>query len=130
MSSLVTAEAVLHCEQLRRNAMLVGDSAALQALLSPDIVYVHSTGARDTRDSYLGKIRDGAMRYLHLEWSGLQAQVLPGGMALVTGRMDASVLKDGQEKQVRSLFLTVWVAEPGGESSPWRLRAHQGTPLV
>lgn len=120
---------MLHCEQQRRNAMLAGDSAALQALLSPDIVYVHSTGVRDTLDSYLGKIRDGAMRYLELEWSRLQVQLLPGGTALVTGRMDATVLKDGQQKQVSSAFLTVWVAEPGGQGSPWRLRAHQGTPL-
>ncbi len=128
MSSLITAEDALHWEQLRRAAMLAGDSAALEALLSGDIVYVHSTGARDNRGSYLRKIREGAMRYLCLEWSDQQAQVLPGA-ALVTGHMHATVLKDGQEKQVRSQFLAVWAPEPSHEGSAWRLRAHQGTPL-
>ena len=128
MSPPITLEAVLHWEQRRSDAMLAGDSVALEALLSDAIVYVHSTGARDTRDSYLRKIRDGALRYLRLELSDLQAQVLPGA-ALVTGRMQATVLKDGQEKQVRSVFLTVWVPEPFDAGSAWRLRAHQGTPL-
>ncbi|CAM3665584.1 nuclear transport factor 2 family protein [Polaromonas hydrogenivorans] len=128
MSPLITLEAVLHWEQRRRDAMLAGDSVALEALLSDAIVYVHSTGARDTRDSYLRKICDGALRYLRLEWSDLQVQVLPSA-ALVTGRMQATVLKDGQEKHVSSVFLTVWVPEPFDAGSAWRLRAHQGTPL-
>ena len=124
----ITVDTVLHWEQLRRAAMLAGDSAALEALLSPDIVYVHSTGTRDTRGSYLHKIREGAMRYLLLDWSDLQVQLLPE-VALVNGRMDATVLRDGQEKQVRSIFLTVWTAQPSDGGSAWRLCAHQGTPL-
>jgi ketosteroid isomerase-like protein len=128
MGPLITTEAVLHWEQLRRDAMLAGDSAALEALLSDAVVYVHSTGSRDTRASYLRKIRDGALRYLRLELSDLQAQVTPGA-ALVTGTMRATVRKDGQDKQVSSVFLTVWVPEPSDAGSAWRLRAHQGTPL-
>lgn len=128
MRALITPQAVLQLEQRRREALLAGDGAALEALLSPDIVYMHSTGTRDTRTSYLHKIREGALRYLRLEWSNLQVQVLPAA-ALVTGRMDATVRKDGQDKPVRSAFLTVWVAEPGTVGSAWRLRAHQGTPL-
>lgn len=124
----ITVDTVLHWEQLRRAAMLAGDSAALEALLSPDIVYVHSTGTRDTRGSYLHKIREGAMRYLLLDWSDLQVQLLPE-VALVNGRMDATVLRDGQEKQVRSIFLTVWTARSTDRASAWRLCAHQGTPL-
>ena len=129
MRDLITHEAVLDLEHRRCEAMLAGDSVALEALQSEALVYVHSTGTRDTRSSYLRKIRGGAMRYLRLQWTELQVQVLPGA-ALVTGRMDATVLKDWQEKPVRSAFLTVWVAEPtpaGGIA--WRLRAHQGTPL-
>ena len=48
MSPPITIDTVLHWEQLRRAAMLAGDSATLETLLSPDIVYVHSTGTRDT----------------------------------------------------------------------------------
>jgi len=123
-----TNQMILEWEQCRREALLAGDSAALEGLLSDALVYVHSTGARDTRDSYLRKISDGALRYLHLEFSHLQAQVTAGA-ALVTGRMSATVLKEGQEKQVSSVFLTVWLPEPSDAGSAWRLRAHQGTSL-
>ena len=128
MGLSMTSDAVLQREQLRRDAMLAGDSAALDALLSDALVYVHSTGVHDTRDSYLRKIRDGAMRYLRLELCDLQAQVLPG-VALVTGTMQAMVLKGGQEKHVSSVFLSVWVPDPSDTCGAWRLRAHQGTPL-
>lgn len=127
MGQLNTSAAVLHWEQLRCEAMLAGDSVALEALLSDAIMYVHSTGARDTRDSYLRKIREGALRYLRLEFSDLQAQVLPSA-ALVTGRMSATVLKEGQERSVSSVFLTVWAPELSDAGSVWRLCAHQGTP--
>lgn len=123
-----TDRAILEWEQRRREALLAGDTTALEGLLSDALVYVHSTAVRDTKDSYLRKIRDGVLRYLSLEFSELQAQGSEG-VALVTGRMRATVLKDGREKQVASVFLTVWVPEPYGVGSTWRLRAHQGTPL-
>lgn len=129
MAPIIVTDAVLDWEQLRCDAMIAGDTAALEALLSEDIMYVHSTGARDTRDSYLQKIRDGVLRYKSLELSDLQAQVLPGA-AMVTGRMRATVCMGGQDKQVSSVFLTVWVLESSDSGNAWRLRAHQGTPTA
>ena len=116
---------VLALEERRRQALLAGDLPALQGLLSPDLVYVHSTGACDRRDSYLAKLASGSLRYLSLNFSDLQVQVLQQA-AVVTGRMAAQVSKDGQPKNVASLFMTVWAC---GADGAWRLCAHQGTPL-
>lgn len=124
MPASLTPQAVLQLEQRRRDAMLAGDAAALTGLISAQVIYVHSTGARDTRESYLRKIGAGTLRYLQLDFSELQAEVTPGA-ALVTGRMQAVVLREERQIPVRSAFLTVWVPEDGS----WRLRAHQGTPL-
>lgn len=128
MHSSLTADTVLQWEAARRAALLAGDAEALALLLSGQLVYVHSTAVRDTRASYLAKLSGGVLRYLRLDFTELVVQ-LHAGAALVTGRMSATVLKDGQEKQVSSLFLTVWCPEPGpaGEEV-WRLCAHQGTP--
>lgn len=129
MRQSVTPEMALLWEQRRRDALLAGDAGALEALLSDALVYVHSTAARDSKASYLRKLHDQVLRYLRLDFRDLQAQVTDGA-ALVTGRMSATVLKDGQEKQVSSVFLTVWLPEAGPSGEPvWRLRAHQGTPL-
>ena len=120
--------AVLAAEEWRRQALLSADLEALQVLLADALVYVHSTGASDSKDSYLAKLRSGSLRYQALQFEDLQARGVgqAGDAVVVTGRMVAEVLKDGQPRAVRSLFMTVWARAPG--AAPWRLCAHQGTP--
>lgn len=114
-------------EQARRAALLAGDGDALASLLSPELVYVHSTGARDRRDSYVEKIRSGALRYLNLDFEDLQAVSAGEGVVVLTGRMQATVRRDGQDRAVRSLYLAVWVRRD--DANGWWMVAHQGTPL-
>lgn len=115
---------VLALEERRRQALLAGDLSALQGLLADELVYVHSTGACDRKDSYLAKLSGGSLKYLELNFSELQVQLLQ--TAVVSGRMAAVVSKDGQHKNVASLFMTVWGC---GADGAWRLYAHQGTPV-
>jgi uncharacterized protein (TIGR02246 family) len=123
--------AVLRLEDQRRAALVAGDADALHALLAPTLVYVHSTGGRDSRDSYLAKLNGGALRYLEVDFSELRVQPLatlaPAQAAVVTGRMAATITKDGERKAVRSFFMTVWAADAQGR---WQLQAHQGTPAA
>ena len=119
-----TSKLVLALEERRRQALLAGDLDALQGLLADELVYVHSTGACDRKDSYLAKLSGGSLKYLALSFSELQVQLLPQA-AVVSGRMAAVVSKDGQPKNVASLFMTVWAC---GSDGVWRLHAHQGTP--
>ena len=122
--------AVLAAEEWRRQALLSADLEALQVLLADALVYVHSTGASDSKDSYLAKLRSGSLRYQALQFEDLQARGVgqAGDAVVVTGRMVAEVLKDGQPRAVRSLFMTVWTRAPGTAPVPWQLCAHQGTP--
>jgi len=119
------ANLVLELEELRRQTLLADDLSALQGLLADDLVYVHSTGACDRKDSYLAKLSSGSLRYLELNFSELHVQVLQQS-AVVSGRMAAVIMKDGQRKNVASLFMTVWGC---GADGAWRLHAHQGTTL-
>jgi len=112
-------------EERRRQALLAGDMPALQGLLANELVYVHSTGVCDRKDTYLAKLSGGSLQYLELNFHDLQVQLLLQA-AVVSGRMAAVVSKDGQQKKVASLFMTVWVC---GADGTWRLHAHQGTPL-
>lgn len=122
-------QAVLRAEEQRRQALLEGDCVALQSLLADDLVYVHSTAASDTKNSYMAKLQSGSLKYLSLQFDDLQVR-LAGDCAVVTGRMSAEVSKDGQARQVRSLFMTVWCADgEGSASAQWTLQAHQGTPI-
>ena len=122
---MVSVPMVLALEERRRQALLAGDLPALQGLLAEELVYVHSTGACDRQASYLAKLSGGSLKYLALDFHDLQVQLLQQA-AVVSGRMAARVSKDGQPKDVASLFMTVWGCGPDGV---WRLHAHQGTPV-
>ena len=118
----------LIAEEQRRQAMLGGDIAALEALLSEGLVYVHSTGGRDTKTTYLDKLASGNLKYLSLSFEDLQVHGA-GPVHVVTGRMSAEVSIGGQSKAVRSLFLTVWMPEPGADGQQvMRMLAYQGAP--
>lgn len=122
---MVCASLVLVLEERRRQALLAGDLPALQGLLADDLIYVHSSGACDRKDSYLAKLSGGSLKYLELDFGGLQVHLLQQA-AVVNGRMAAVISKDGQRKKVASLFMTVWGC---GADGAWRLHAHQGTPV-
>jgi hypothetical protein len=55
-------------EEARRQAMLGADTRALAAMCAETLVYVHSSGVIDSRESYLQKLDGGALRYETLEF--------------------------------------------------------------
>lgn len=112
----------------RAAALLAGDRARLQALLSPGLVYVHSSGLRDNRASLLARLASGQLRYQDLSLDDLQCQAHESTL-IVTGRMRAGVLKAGQALRVDSLFMTVWWTSPHAPAAAsWQLVAHHGLP--
>jgi ketosteroid isomerase-like protein len=124
----MTNMSALMAEEQRRQAMLGGDIAALEALLSDGLVYVHSTGGRDTKTTYLNKLASGSLKYLSLSFEDLQVHGA-GPVQVVTGRMSAEVSIQGQSKAIRSVFLTVWMPEPGADGQQGlRMLAYQGAP--
>jgi ketosteroid isomerase-like protein len=115
--------AVLACEEARRLAMLAGDADSLVSLFSDELQYVHSSGATDTKASLLGKLRSGQLRYLRLEFHELDARE-QAGIATVSGRMSATVLRDGLKREVASRFVTAWQRTRAG----WQMCSYVGTP--
>ena len=121
--------AALLAEEQRRQALQTGDWQALDALLSEQLVYVHSTAASDTKKSLMAKLEGGELQYVEISFADLKGQAA-GDCVVITGRLSAEVSKQGQSKQVRSLFMTVWTLNDGVSGlHQWQLIAHQGTPL-
>ncbi|WP_421955148.1 nuclear transport factor 2 family protein [Polaromonas sp.] len=118
-------QGLLAAEEARRQAMLANDTAKLDALLSDGLVYVHSSGGKDSKQSYLQKISTGVLLYESLEFITPVARVI--GMAgLVTAGMRATVSgSNSQRRNIASTYLAVW--EHG--ASGWVLQLVQATPL-
>lgn len=117
--------AVLALEERRCAAMLAGDLGTLQTLLAPDLLYTHSTGVRDTRDSLLAKLAGGHIAYRQLAFTQRAVQCTEDAAA-IAGEMHAEVLRDGLPRHVAASYLAVWLRRAGA----WQLAAFQGTGLA
>ena len=117
-------QAVLDAEDRRYRAMVDGDLDALEALLAPGASYAHSSGARDTKEEYLGKLRSRYYVYRRAEHPVERVEVA-GDAAIVIGRMTSDVEVDGVAKHIDNLALAVWTRADG----TWRLLAYAPTRL-
>jgi Domain of unknown function (DUF4440) len=111
-------------EEARRLAMLGSDSSKLNDLFGEQLVYTHSTGGVDSKQSYLEKLSSGALRYDSMEFIRPQFRVI-GSVGLVSASMQASVVRGDVRREVSNSYLAVWEHTASG----WQLQVLHGTPL-
>jgi ketosteroid isomerase-like protein len=116
--------AVLAAEDRRYAAMVDADLAVLDALCADELSYAHSSGARDTKEEYLEKVRSGYYVYRRIDHPVERATVV-GDTAIVVGRMTADLDVDGAPRTIDNLALAVWTRAAG----PWQLLAYAPTSL-
>lgn len=119
------SDRVLDAEKQRCAAMLGNDVAALDALLDPDLVFAHATGAIDDKSAYVAKMAAGKIEYLGIYWPEAKVTPLGGQHALLIGRMATHVRVDGMEKHLDNRVTTVWA----NNGASWRLLSFQSTPI-
>jgi ketosteroid isomerase-like protein len=123
----LTNEIHTQIEQLeaqRRKAMVERDVEALEALLSDELIYVHSNAEAEGKPQYLERIKNRVYNYVDVAQPEMTVRLV-GGVALVTGHTVLKVLlPDGSPKTVDGSTVTVW-SNSGGA---WRLEYYQGTP--
>ena len=112
-------------EDRRYRAMREGDVAALDALCSSRLLYTHSRGERDDKQSYLDKVRSGIFVYHEIAHPADRI-LITDGAALVTGRMTARVSVAGEMRHIDNSYLAVWIKEAGA----WKFVAYQPTPIL
>ncbi|MEO8203885.1 MAG: nuclear transport factor 2 family protein [Betaproteobacteria bacterium] len=116
---------ILALEARRYAAMIALDEAELGRLFGDDLIYVHSSGAVDTKASYIHALRTGKFRYTKCERFEEKVR-LYGDTALVTGRAVFEALTEGAPKTLRLRYLNVWAKGAEG----WRLVGWQSCPLL
>jgi hypothetical protein len=124
MSAPEDVRAVLAAEDRRYRAMLDADLATLDEVSADELSYAHSSGARDTKGEYLGKVRSRYYVYRQIDHPVERVEVV-GDTAIVVGRMTADLDVDGVPKTIDNLALAVWTRASGA----WRLLAYAPTSL-
>jgi hypothetical protein len=115
---------VLAAEDRRYEALLGPDLPTLEKLFHDLLSYAHSSGVRDTKAEYLGKIESGYYDYARIDHPVERVDVV-GDTVVVVGGMTADLTVQGAPKTLDVLALAVWTRDTG----EWQLLAYASTPL-
>ena len=119
--------AVLAAERAWSTGIATNDFALLDKALADDLTYTHSSGASDTKASYLSKLRAGTMRYFEATYDGeVRVQLLGRDTALTFGRINVVTLgANNTQSKATLVFLHAFVKRGGR----WQLVAHQSAKM-
>jgi ketosteroid isomerase-like protein len=115
---------IIDLDRQRMDAMARKDVATLNALLSDDLIYCHSSARLDTKQSLIGAMESGATVYNAVEPSDVKAQDL-GSAVVLTGIARIRVTSGGKPNAFGVRFTDVY-ANKGGK---WQMVTWQSTRL-
>lgn len=115
---------IIELDKKRMTAMGQKDVAALNELLSDDLVYTHSSARQDTKQSLLGAMESGKTVYTAVVPSEVKAQDC-GDAVVLTGVARISVVSGGKPNSFGVRFTDVY-ANKGGR---WQMVTWQSTRL-
>ena len=116
-------EQVESLEDERIAALCSQDAETLERLLSDSMVYVHSTGLVDTKETFLGHVRNGPIQYRSFDRRDVVAYAATDTTVIFRGEAAVKVEFDGNPLDLDFRYLAVWVEYPDG----WRFEAWQST---
>ena len=105
-------------------AVKAKDFAKLEAMLTPDLIYAHSTGIIDDKTQYISKMKTGKQNYAGIEHKSTAVR-LHGNSAIAHSkvRMHGTNAQGPFDDQL--MMMHVWI-KSGGK---WLLAGHQTTRL-
>lgn len=111
-------------ERAWAKAVVARDEPALNRLYGDRLIYVHSSGVRESKSDFIGKLKSGVTRYDVLEHEKIE--VIPyRDMAIVHGIVKVSGMGAGKPFGGRLMVLHVWRPTNGR----WQMVAHQSLKL-
>lgn len=116
------ADAVKAAELARFKAMTSNDLAALERALGDDLIYTHSSASVDTKASYVGSIRSGALKYVSIDPGEMTVRVY-GTTAIITATAKVSSISNGQTMTNQLRYTDIWVLRDGR----WQMVGWQST---
>lgn len=116
------AEAVLAAQDQRWALTAGGDLDALDAMLTDDMNYTHSSSAVDSKAQFLDSLRSGKVRYISIEPEERTVRVY-GGAAVVQGVAHLLVKVPDRDIDVRLRYTEMYVKRDGA----WKMALWHST---
>lgn len=122
----IAKEHIVDMEESRLRAMREYDVDTLETVLDDSFSFTHMNGLFETKQQFLGRLRERGALYHPAQLSDLACATFDGA-AVLTGRVASKVEipATGAVFDMRNRFISVWVRVDG----EWRSAAYQSTPL-
>jgi ketosteroid isomerase-like protein len=111
-------------ETRRFEAVVRGDIAALDDILSDDLSYTHATGVYETKAEFIAKLKSGQLKYESLTPEDMLVRVY-GTTGVVTGVARVKVQVKGEPLSFQLRFTDVYVKK----GDRWQMVAWHATRL-
>jgi ketosteroid isomerase-like protein len=109
-------------EDRRVNALLHNDSTALEQLFHEDLLWTHSAGTTDTKETILSKLASGGAKYFEIVLTETTIRTF-GEVALSTGLAIMHAEVAGIEYHLKNRYTNLWVENNG----QWKMIHWQST---
>jgi ketosteroid isomerase-like protein len=119
-----TEEDVIARDRAWAAAVVGKDWAALEQIISPEMIYCHSSGQLDTAEVYMNTLRSGASDYQVIDISTISAKLF-GDTAVVNARANFRVLVTDNLINNSLAYTHVYKKIDGN----WRMISHQAARL-
>jgi len=101
-------------------AMVAADKAALEAVVSDQLSFGHTSGRVETKAEFVGNILDKKPIFKSITASDTTVSVV-GNNAIARHTAAVDLVAGGKEISIKVGVMTVWVKDGGS----WKLLAHQ-----
>lgn len=113
--------AAVRADQARIKAMMAGDGAALGALMSDQLRFVHSDGRVESKAEYVKNLMAGDTQYADAKTSELETMQVDAEVVVILGVQQMRKRLGPDWSDVKLRYLAVW----RNESGVWRMIAWQ-----
>lgn len=101
-------QAVIDTERQRFDAQVKQDYDVLDRVLANDLVYAHSNGKFDTKESYIQSIRDGKSIYDSIDILEQKVRIY-GNTAIINGKILIKATNNGETINTNLRYTDVYV---------------------
>ncbi|MBL8211914.1 MAG: nuclear transport factor 2 family protein [Bryobacterales bacterium] len=115
---------IKEAEKAWSTAVAKNDFAALEKVLSDDLMYVHSNGEADSKKLFIDNLKNKVRTYHGVTYDSMTVKV-SGNVALLAVKGGLDVTTRGARNQVKVAFLHTFVKK----GSQWQLLGHQSARL-
>ena len=100
------------------------DTAALEEIFTPGLIYAHATGAVQDKTTYINRLKSGKQRYTDVIIES--TKVVPYGQSAVSHSVVRTIgTNDSGPFNDHVMMMHLWVRQNG----TWHLAAHQTTKI-